>query len=183
MPSLRDQEAETGRPGSGKICFHNSIRIFGRFKFNGVGFNPVKDLRTTLACMPEHKVICLRANHVLTEWDWSFHVSACIIVCRLAIGRMWLYMACPSFRSSSFVCEFSEQLFSAHPPAPVCSFISSPGLCRLDIGSYLALGHEYACRGLCLHAALVLEQPNHDSLRLEASPFLLFGHLKIRIRE
>ena len=87
MPSSRDQESETGRPGFGKICFHNRIRVFGRFKFNGVDFNPVKDLRTTLACMPEHKVICLRANHILTHWDWSFHVSACIIVCRLAIGR------------------------------------------------------------------------------------------------
>ena len=47
--------------------------------------------------------------------------------------------------------------FSAHPPAPVYSFISTPGLCRLDIGNYLALRHEYACRSLYLHAALVLE--------------------------
>ena len=42
----------------------------------------------------------------------------------------------------------------------------------LGLGSYLALGHEYACRGLYLHAALVLEQPNHYSLHVEASPCL-----------
>ena len=60
-----------------------------------------------------------------------------------------LYMARPPHHSSSFVCEFSEQLHTfSRPPPPTYSFVFTPGLCRLDIGRYLALGHEYACRGL-----------------------------------
>ena len=49
----------------------------------------------------------------------------------------------------------------------LCIYIASnftPDRCRLGVGSYLALRHEYACRGLYLHAALVLKQFNHDSL-------------------
>ena len=60
----------------------------------------------------------------------------------------------------------------ARLPSPVYIYIASvftPGLCRLGIGSYPALGHVNAFRGLYLHAALVSEQLDHDALHLEAS--------------
>ena len=80
---------------------------------------------------------CLRYSD---SWIWPFVGSR----------HLAIYMACPSYHSSSFVCEFSEQLhIFCPPPSPVYSFISTPGLCRLDIGSYLALGH-----GICLSRPL-----------------------------
>ena len=62
------------------------------------------------------------------------------------------------------------------------SFDFSPGLCRLGIESYLALGYEYACRGLYLHAALVLEQPNQTMIRYIWKPHHACD-LMVRIRE
>ena len=84
-------------------------------------------------------------------------------------------MTCPSNHSSSSLREFQEQLHTFCPPAlpHLYIFIFTPGLCRLGIGNYLALGHEYAYRGLYLHAALVLEQPNHDLLHLGSLTMLV----------
>ena len=48
----------------------------------------------------------------------------------------------------------------ARPPSPVYSFISTPGLCRLDIGSYLALGH-----GVCLSRPLFACRPSTGTVQ------------------
>ena len=83
-------------------------------------------------------------------------------------------------RLRSFIRAIAHFL-PARPRLYIASFLRTPGLCRLGVRSPLALGHEYACRGICLHAALVLEQPNHDSLRLRSLTMLVI--LMIRVRE
>ena len=98
---------------------------------------------------------------------------------------IWLYMwlahhIIPLYSFANFPSNYT--LF-ARRPSPVYSFIFTPGLCRLDIGNRVALGHEYACRGLYLHVAVALEQLNHDSQHLEVSLCLWFGDLMIRVRE
>ena len=63
------------------------------------------------------------------------------------------------------ILSLSEPLHScppARPPAPVYSFILTPGLCCYKHASFLsARVREYACSGLYSLLGLALGQPNH----------------------
>ena len=117
------------------------------------------------------------------------YALACIIVCKLAIGDTrsayyWMYIPA---RHSYIWYPLPNILFLfnrlrifraiAHivPARPHLYFISHSRSMPLRYRESSSTGaREHACRCLYLHAALVLEQPNHDSLHLEASPGLWF---------
>ena len=97
-------------------------------------------------------------GHMDIHDNWPFVCSRHLAICMTLPLILFLFFR---LRMSGAIAHFLPA--RRH----LCIYIASnftPDRCRLGMGSYLALRHEYACRGLYLHAALVLKQSNHDSL-------------------
>ena len=55
------------------------------------------------------------------EWPWCLDSGFRLFACSRHLA---IYMACPSYYSSSIVCGFSEQLHTFCPPAFICIYVA-----------------------------------------------------------
>ena len=97
------------------------------------------------------------------QWDYELvsHIRGRIRI--MFFMYVFIYTCLTAAHDPSFnIISFRAIAFLSYPPTPVYSFIFTPGLCRTDMGVFLALGYEdMPVQASIRLLVLALGRPNH----------------------